>query len=125
MSKAIRRGQYKVTNKKKPGNRCYNIQFVFCDEIKAYLTGYVRSGDTYTANGASEMIKEIMAHLKDEGLEIIFRMDSGYFDDAILETIESLGGKYVIKGKGYPTLMAQVTDPNIVFVTDKEGRETT
>jgi hypothetical protein len=52
-------------------------------------------------------------------------MDSGYFDDAILETIESLGGKYVIKGKGYPTLVAQVTDPLITFVTGESGRETT
>ncbi len=118
-------GAVKGYNPKKPGNRCYNIQFAFCDEIKAYLTGYVRSGDTYTANGAAEMIKEIMAHLKDEGLEITFRMDSGYFDDAILETIESLGGKYVIKGKGYPTLVAQVTDPSITFVTGEAGRETT
>jgi hypothetical protein len=118
-------GAVKGYNPKKPGNRCYNIQFAFCDEIKAYLTGYVRSGDTYTANGAAEMIKEIMAHLKDEGLEITFRMDSGYFDDAILETIESLGGKYVIKGKGYPTLVAQVTDPSITFVTGESGRETT
>ena len=71
------------------------------------------------------MIKEIMAHLKDEGLEITFRMDSGYFDDAILETIESLGGKHVIKGKGYPTLVEQVTDPSIVFVISAAGRETT
>jgi hypothetical protein len=97
----------------------------FCDEIKVYLTGYVRSGDTYTANGTAEMIKEIVAHLKDEGLEITFRMDSGYFDDAILETIESLGCTYVIKGKGYPTLVEQVTDPSIVFVTSAAGRETT
>ena len=52
-------------------------------------------------------------------------MDSGYFDDAILEAIESLGGKYVIKGKGYPTLVAQVTDPSITFVTGESGRETT
>jgi hypothetical protein len=117
-------GVVKGYNPKKPGNRCYNIQFAFCDELKAYLTGYVRSGDTYTANGAAEMNKEIMAHLKDEGLVITFRMDSGYFDDAILETIESLGGKYVIKGKGYPTLMAQVTDPSITFVTGPYGRET-
>jgi hypothetical protein len=71
------------------------------------------------------MIKEIMAHLKDEGLEITFRMDNGYFDDAILETIESLGGKYVIKGKGYPTLVVQVSDPSITFVTGESGRETT
>jgi len=63
----------------------------FCDDNKAYLTGYVRSGETYTANGAEEMIKEIMAHIKDEGLEITFYIDSGNFDDAILETIESLG----------------------------------
>ena len=48
--------------------RCYNLKLAFCDEIKAYLTGYVRSGDTYTANGAAEIIKEIMAYLKDEGL---------------------------------------------------------
>jgi hypothetical protein len=118
-------GAVKGYNPKKPGNRCYNLQFAFCDEIKAYLTGYVRSGDTYTANGTAEMIQEIMAHLKDEGLEITFRMDSGYFDDAILETIESLGGKYVIKGKGYPTLVAQVTDQSITFVTGEGGRETT
>ena len=118
-------GAVKGYNPKKPGNRCYNLQFAFCDDTKAYLTGYVRSGDTYTANGTAEMIKEIVAQLKDEGLEITFRMDSGYFDDAILETIESLGCRYVIKGKGYPTLVAQVTDPSITFVTGESGRETT
>ena len=31
------------------------------------------------------MIKEIIAYLKDEDLEITFRMDSGYFDDDIIE----------------------------------------
>ncbi len=118
-------GAAKGYNLKKSGNRCYNIQFAYCDEIKAYLTGYVRSGDTYTANGAAEMIKEIVAQLKDEGLEITFRMDSGYFDDAILENIELLGGKYVIKEKGYSTLVAQETDPLITFDTGETVREIT
>ena len=49
-------GATKGYNPKKHGNRCYNIQFAFCDELKAYVTGFVRSGNTYTANGASEMI---------------------------------------------------------------------
>ncbi len=71
------------------------------------------------------MIKEIVAQLKDEGLEITFRMDSGYFHNVILETIELLGCTYVIKGKGYPTLVAQVTDPSITFVTGESGRVTT
>ncbi len=71
------------------------------------------------------MIKEIITQIEDEGLNITFRMDSGYFEDVILETIESLGCPDVIKGKGYPTLVEQVTDPSFVFVTGKTGRETT
>ena len=38
----------------------------FCDELKAYITDFIRSGNTYTANGTAEMIKEIIANIKDE-----------------------------------------------------------
>ena len=117
-------GTAKGYNPKKPGNPCYNLQFAFCDELKAYLTGYVRSGDTYTGNGAAGMIQEIMAHLEEEDLEVTFRMDSGYFDEELLETLESLDCGYVIKGKAYPTLVARITDPSIVFNTGEEGQET-
>jgi len=41
-----------------------------------------------------------------------------------IETIESLGCKYLIKGKEYPTLASQVADPSILFVKGEEGRET-
>jgi hypothetical protein len=118
-------GTAKGYNPKKPGNLCYNIQFAFCDELKAYITGFVRSGNTYTANGAAEMIKEIVAHIKTDDLEILFRMDSGYFDDNIITTIESAGCQYLIKGKAYPTLSSQVTAPTISFAKGDEGRETT
>jgi hypothetical protein len=118
-------GAAKGYTPKKLGNLCYNIQFAFCDELKAYITGFVRSGNTYTANGAAELIKEIVANIKTDDLEILFRMDSGYFDDGIIETIESLGCKYVIKAKEYPTLVSQIMDSSIVFVTGDEGRETT
>jgi hypothetical protein len=118
-------GAAKGYNPKKLGNRCYNIQFAFCDELKAYITGFMRSGNTYTANGAAEMIKEIVANIKTDDLEIMFRMDSGYFDEEIIEAIESTGCKYLIKGKVYPTLASQVTDASVLFVKGKEGRETT
>ena len=100
-------GATKGYNPKKLVNRCYNIQFGFCDELKAYVTGFVRSGNTYTANGAAELIKEIVATLKTNELEIFFRMDSGYFDEEIIETIESLGCKYLFKAKTYTTLVSQ------------------
>jgi hypothetical protein len=51
-------------------------------------------------------------------------MDSGYFDEEIIETIESLGCSYLIKAKEYPTLISQVMDPSVLFVTGEEGRET-
>ncbi len=85
----------------------------------------MRSGNTYTANGAAELIKEIVAQIKTDDLEILFRMDSGYFDDEIIETIESAGCQYLIKGKEYPTLTSQVTAPTISFVKGEEGREIT
>jgi len=118
-------GTAKGYNPKKLGNPCYNIQFAFCDELKAYITGFVRSGNTYTANGASEMIKEIVANIKTDELEILFRMDSGYFDEDIIKTIELLGCTYLIKGKEYPTLASQVMNPSVIFVKGDEGRETT
>ncbi len=118
-------GAVRGYNPKKPGSNCYNIQFAFCDELKAYITGFVRSGNTYTSNGAAEMIKEIIAHIKTDDLEILFRMDSGYFDEEIIEVIESAGCKYLIKGKEYPTLASQVTAPTISFTKGDKGRETT
>ena len=89
-------GAVRGYNPKKPGSNCYNLQFAFCDELKAYITGFVRSCNTYTANGAAEMIKEIVAQIKTDDLEILFRMDSGYFDDDIITTIESAGCQYLI-----------------------------
>ena len=86
----------------------------------ATITGCIRSGNTYTANGAAEMIKEIVANIKTDDLEIMFRMDSGYFDEDIFETIELLGCKYLIKGKEYPTLASQVTDPYLLFIQGDE-----
>ena len=118
-------GATKGYNPKKKGNRCYNVQFAFCDELKAYITGFMRSGNTYTANGAAEMIKEIVANIKTDDLDILFRMDSGYFDEKIIATIESLGCNYQVKGKAYTTLASQITDASILFVKGEEGRETT
>jgi len=114
-------GTAKGYNPKKLANLCYNIQFAFCDELKAYITGFVRSGNTYTANGAAEMTKEIVANIKKDDLEIMFRTDSGYFDEEIIETIESLGCKCLIKGKVYPTLASQVTDPLILYIKGEEA----
>ena len=117
-------GTTKGYNPKKPGNPCYNLQFAFCDEIKAFLSGYIRSGDTYTSNGAAGLIQEIVAQIQELSVKTTFRMDSGYFDEAILETIETMECTYVIKAKGYPKLVSKASDPGLTFVPGEDGRET-
>jgi hypothetical protein len=99
--------------------------FCILRRIKSIRTGLVRSGNTYIENGAAELIKEIVATLKAGDLEILFRMDSGYFDEEIIKTIESLGCKYLIKAKAYTTLVSQVTASSVLFIKGAEGRETT
>src|SRR5271157_2225486 len=117
-------GTTKGYTPKKPGNPCYNLQFAFCDELKAFLSGYIRSGDTYTSNGAAGLIQEIVAQIQELSVKTTFRMDSGYFDEAILETIETMECTYVIKAKGYPTLVSKASDPGLTFVPGEDGRET-
>jgi hypothetical protein len=117
-------GTTKGYNPKKPGNPCYNLQFAFCDEIKAFLSGYICSEDTYTSNGAAGLIQEIVAQIQELSVKTTFRMDSGYFDEAILETIETMECTYVIKAKGYPTLVSKASDPGLTFVPGEDGRET-
>lgn len=100
-------GAVKGYNPGHKGNNCYNILMAFCDELKAYITGFMRSGNTYASNGAVEMIKEIIANLKDEVDNVVFRMDSGYFSEEITEVIEGAGYQYVyvVKAKEYTNLL--------------------
>jgi len=76
------------------------------------------------------MINKIVAQItcacgtgagKTEDLKILFRMDSGYYDEQSIAAIESAGCQYLIKGKAYPTLAAQVTDPSVSFSKGEEG----
>lgn len=99
-------GAMKGYNPKKHGNKCYNGLMSFCSELKCFVTGFQRSGNTYTSNGTAEMIKEIIAVLKDDVEDIIFRMDSGYFSEEIIEVIERAGYHYLIKAKHYGTFPA-------------------
>jgi hypothetical protein len=52
-------------------------------------------------------------------------MDSGYFDEDIIETIACAGCQYLINGKEYSTLASQVIAPSISFSKGDDGQETT
>jgi hypothetical protein len=102
------------------GNKCYNILFAFCDELKAYITGFTRMGNAYTSNGAAEMIKEIVANIRNDVDNIIFRMDSGYFSEEILNVIEEANCQYVIKSKSYSALVKKLYGSSEIIWTKEE-----
>ena len=79
---------------------CYNIQFASRsgNELKTTLPSLWEAVTLIQPTpkrgiGAAEMIKEIVANIKTDELKILFRMDSGYFDEKIIETKELLGCK--------------------------------
>lgn len=118
-------GAEKGYNPENKGNKCYNIQFAFCEEIKVFVGGYLRSGDTSTCNGAEELVKSIVSVLGDSVDEITFRFDSGYFSEKIVKTIETLKQKYVIRAKGYHTLInnLRIQKDSLVWQNYKNGKE--
>lgn len=119
-------GAVKGYNPKHKGNNCFNILMAFCDELKAYITGFMRSGDTYTSNGTTEMIKEIIANLKDDVDNIIFRMDSGYFSEEIVKIIEESGYQYVIKAKKYSNFINKIyASPKVLWEDCKDNKQST
>jgi len=44
-------GAVKGYNPDHKGDNCYTILMVFYDGLKAYITGFMRSGNTYTSSG--------------------------------------------------------------------------
>jgi hypothetical protein len=119
-------GAEKGYNPKKHGNKCYNGLMSFCAELKAFITGFQRSGNTYTSNGTAEMIKEIIENLRDCVDNIIFRMDSGYFSEEIISVIESEGYQYLIKAKHYATLVSKTYEiENLVWGEFEENSQIT
>jgi Transposase DDE domain group 1 len=104
-SEGNQEGAVKGYNPERKGNNCYNIQMAFCDELKCFVSGFMRSGDTYTSNGAAELVKEIIENIKDTVDVITFRMDSGYFSEEIIKIIENAGHKYIIKAKQYSNIL--------------------
>ncbi|BCZ44198.1 hypothetical protein psyc5s11_02650 [Clostridium gelidum] len=50
-------GSMKGYNPNKHCNKCYNVLMSFCSELKYFVTGFQRSGNTYASNGTAEIIK--------------------------------------------------------------------
>jgi len=91
-------GSRKGYNDKKKGQKSFHPQMAFVSSTKECLHSWFRPGNTYSANGTSEFIKECYARLSEDVIPL-FRCDSAYFDNKTMSVIEERNGLYLIKVK--------------------------
>lgn len=92
-------GAEKGYNPNKKGQRSYHPLFAFIAETCECLHNWFRPGNTYSANGVVEFMKECYARLPKGVWKVFVRGDSAFFIGALLDFLESKGAEYLIKVK--------------------------
>lgn len=93
-------GSAKGYNPVHKGRQSYHPQLAFLNSTKACLLGWLRPGNTHSANGAADFLKQALAMVPKEIKTLLVRGDSGYFDQNIFKVIEKYANyRYLIKVK--------------------------
>jgi len=103
-------GHQEGTGKHYKNHNGYHPILAFIYETKEFLHGFLRPGNTYTGNGIERFIRECIARLPFSICTITFRADSGFFNDALMSLLESMGHFYLIAAKLYPTLVQRIIE---------------
>ena len=85
-------GAEKGFNEKKRGAKSYHPLMAFLNSTRECLLSWLRPGNTYTANGADEFIKQTFAMLPKSLKSLLVRADSGFFSDKLISVIEKRKG---------------------------------
>jgi hypothetical protein len=114
-------GAAKGYNPKKKGALSYHPQLAFLAGSKEILQAWFRTGSAYTSNGVVEFVKQLLAHLPNQ-MRIIVRADSGYFDGALLDLLDTYGHGYLIKVK-LKNLVSLLTQQQWTAIAGQPGWE--
>ena len=92
-------GAAKGYNPQNKGKKCYHPLICFCSEMKIAVNSWFRPGNTYTANGIVEFMKQTLAALPPKVKKVFFRADSGFFCGPLFDLLEEKGHEYLVKAK--------------------------
>jgi len=92
-------GAEKGFNPKKRGAKSYHPVLAFISELKLVVNSWFRCGSAYTSNGICEFIKQTKALLPPNIKDVFFRADSGFFNGALFNLLESYHWTYLVKVK--------------------------
>jgi hypothetical protein len=89
-------GSLKGYNPKKPGRRSHHPLVAFLAERRRLLWATLRSGNSGSANGCVEFLKQSQTVLPDGQRIGLVRADAGFFEKRLLEYLESQDLPYII-----------------------------
>lgn len=93
-------GAEKGFNEKKKGAKSYHPLLAFLNSTRECQLSWLRPGNTYTANGADEFIRQSFALMPGSIKSLLVRTDSGFFSDKLIGVCEERPGtEYLIKVK--------------------------
>lgn len=77
-------GAEKGYNPKAPGKKSYHPLLAFLNSTKECILFWLRPGDAYTSNNASEFIRSVFSMLYRGLISVLVRADSGFFDNKFI-----------------------------------------
>lgn len=93
-------GAEKGFNGQKKGAKSYHPLMAFLGSTRECLLSWLRPGNTYTANGGDEFLRQVFGMLPEGIKSLLVRADSGFFSDKLISAIEERSGiNYLIKVK--------------------------
>jgi len=92
-------GAEKGYNHEKPGAKSYHPMLAFVSQMKLVVNSWFRCGSAYTSNGICEFINQTKALLPSPIKQVFFRADSGFFNGALFDLLESFHWTYLVKVK--------------------------
>jgi len=95
-------GSLKGYNPKKPGRPSHHPLVAFLSEARRVLWAVLRSGNSRSANGCVEFLRQALAVLPAEHKVALVRADAGFFEKRFLEFLERREFPYIIVAKLTP-----------------------
>ena len=94
-------------NPSKRGRPSYHPLLAFIAEARMVANFWLRPGNAHTANNALAFIESTLRHLGSKRVGL-FRADSGFFDEAILRSLEGRKIDYIVSAKLTQRLQAAI-----------------
>lgn len=102
-------GNHKGYNPTKRGRPSHHPLFAFLGNERMVVNSWLRSGDTSSAHQCEAFLTETFSILQNKRIGL-FRADSGFCSDKILNYLEEKNIPYVVAGKMHGTLQLKVSD---------------